>query len=65
MDLYPILIVYMNELGLRLASFDELSFHVAKGGDGRGGVHIRIVYGISLLTKTDFLDGEEIHTYSI
>jgi hypothetical protein len=51
MNQHSILIVYMNELGLRLASIDGLSFHVAKEGDKRGEGHIRIVYGISLLTK--------------
>jgi len=50
---------------LRLASFDELSFHVAKEGDRREEGHIRIVYGMSLLTKSWFLGEEEIHAYSI
>jgi hypothetical protein len=49
---HSILIVYMNELNLRLASFDELSFHVAKDGDRRRGGHIHIVCGIGLLTKS-------------
>jgi hypothetical protein len=54
MDSHSILIVYMNELSFRRASFDELSFRVAKDGDRRGEGHIRIVYGISMLTKSWF-----------
>jgi hypothetical protein len=51
-DLQSILIVYTNGLDSRPSSFEEPSFQVAKDEDGRGDGHIHIVYGISLLAKS-------------
>jgi hypothetical protein len=50
-DLPLIPLVYMNGWNIRPSSFEEPSFYVAKDGDGRGGGHILIVYGMSLLAK--------------
>jgi len=51
MDLWLIPITYRNGQDTKPYYFHELSFHVAKHGDGRGGEHIHIVYGITLLAK--------------